>query len=170
VKRPVALPQLLEHSDCRKCDLHKGCTHVGLRTRWDPNSLRPGKHPALVCVGASPGHQEDRYGEVWAGPAGDILRGVYMKSLDVWDRVSIYYANIVRCHSGLGDPKPSKKQIKACIPYLYEDLEWIDSKHSELVLLVMGGPACQAMFGMTMTTSSRRLNGRCVSVPFQEKA
>lgn len=162
--KPTPLPQFPSHPNCVRCEYHKECTHVGLSTLWESCSLPPGNHPAIVCIGGSPGHQEDRYGEVWAGPAGRLLKEVYLAALNRYSSITIYYTNVVRCHGGLGDPKPPKSVTSACIPYLHDDLRKIEKIHSLVLLFVLGSPACQAMFEKTLGKAARSFNGRQVEI------
>lgn len=166
--KPVRLPQLPSHEGCTRCVYHEGCQNVGLPTLWESRSLPPGNHPAIVCVGASPGHQEDKYGEVWAGPAGHLLKTVYLDTIDKYDSISIYYTNVVRCHGGLGDPKPPKAVVSACLPYTKRDLMWIGETHEKVVILALGSPACQALFDKKLGTAARTLNGREISLDLTE--
>jgi uracil-DNA glycosylase family 4 len=166
------LPQLPARPDCTLCGLSTGsdCSSPGIPVTWDSESLSPGPGvPAIVCVGGSPSYEEDRFGLPWCGPAGDLLDDIYMRGIEAHTLASIYHATIVRCRTGLGDPKPSKKEISACLPHLGEDLRTIESMHPDapLVLLICGSVAAQALVGATLHKATRQWQGRAFHITEQ---
>src|SRR5439155_18571791 len=69
----------------------------------------------LMFVGEGPGEQEDRRGEPFAGPAGELLD----KMIEAmgWTRDTVYINNIVMCRPP-GNRNPQPDEIASCKPFL----------------------------------------------------
>ncbi len=79
----------------------------------------------LLFVGEGPGEQEDRRGEPFVGPAGELLN-LYLKAVGL-RREECYIANIVKCRPpGNRDPLPEEQE--ACLPFLREQVRLIRPK------------------------------------------
>ena len=64
---------------CTACDLHSAAKNVGIPSRHLPSSLPPDPaNPVVIVIGMNPGTQEDRAGECWIGPSGQLLSGPYL--------------------------------------------------------------------------------------------
>lgn len=99
-----------------------------------------------MVVGEAPGANEDQEGRSWVGKAGGYLRDLYIenklfKFQEKFD--AIFLSNVVRCRPP-GNDTPTKPQIKACLPYLMEDLKQIESEFEEVWVLAVGASAAFA--------------------------
>jgi uracil-DNA glycosylase len=126
-------------ANCRGCDL---CTQA-TQTVF-------GRGPAgakLMLVGEQPGDEEDRRGEPFVGPAGQILSEALAAS--GLDREDVYLTNAVkhfhweprgkrRLHK-----KPPSRAIAACRPWLEAELACVKPR----VLVCLGVTAAQAVLG-----------------------
>jgi len=148
----MQLPQLLSHAECVKCPLHNQGVGipmvVGMKTIALPTSLPPGPDvPALLVLGQNPGLQEDRKGEPFIGPSGQVLRGPYLQGVKLHERMSIYLGNGVRCFT-VGNETPKAKHYKACFGYSLEDLDAILTVHTnaKVGVLLTGAPVATAFY------------------------
>jgi len=102
---------------CRKCTLYK--------KKKQPVIGEGSYRAKIMLIGESPGFNEDRTGRPFCGRAGKILDEL-LKSIGL-KREKIYICNILKCRP----PKnrgPLKEEIKACTPYLLEQIEIIKPK------------------------------------------
>lgn len=87
-------------------------------------------------------------GKCWVGPSGDLLRRLYIQDVfAIHEKVDVYLANVVRCRPPRNDT-PSKKQVKACLPYLVADVEQLKAAYAEVWVLCCGATAAAA-FGFS---------------------
>lgn len=96
-----------EVAQCTRCVLHRGRTQtvfgVGARDA------------RLMVVGEAPGAEEDRLGEPFVGPAGQLLNA--MLTAIGLARAEVYIANILKCRPPQNrDPRP--EEAADCMPYL----------------------------------------------------
>jgi uracil-DNA glycosylase family protein len=124
---------------CKACPLYKQATQTvfGEGPRDAP----------LVLVGEQPGDQEDRAGQPFVGPAGQLLdRALAEVGID---REAAYVTNAVkhfkweprgkrRLHQ-----KPNSRDIAACKPWLEAELRALRPR----VLILLGSTAAQTIFG-----------------------
>ncbi len=102
---------------CKKCLLYK--------SRQEAVPGEGNKKAEILFVGEAPGADEDRIGRPFVGNAGQFLSEM-MRSIG-FSRDKVYITNIVKCRPpGNRDPLPS--EIKACIPYLKEQIKIIKPK------------------------------------------
>ena len=102
---------------CRKCSLYKKRKQSVVGS-GDLNAK-------IMFVAEAPGYWEDVKGEPFVGRAGKILDEL-LKSIGL-KREKIFICNILKCHP----PKnrgPKKQEIKACTPYLLEQIKIIEPK------------------------------------------
>jgi len=106
-----------EIRNCKKCDLW--------RTR---KNTVPGEGPAnakIMAIGLAPGREEDLKGRPFVGRAGRFLNQL-LKVARI-ERKKIFITSPLKC---LPQPppnrKPTKKEIKACLPYLKKQIEIIN--------------------------------------------
>jgi uracil-DNA glycosylase family protein len=112
----------------------------------------------LMLVGEQPGDVEDRQGQPFVGPAGQLLDWAIEKA--GIDRRRAYVTNVVkhfkwvprgkrRIHS-----KPSSMEIRACLPWLEEELALVKPE----VLVCLGATAAQALLGRSFRVTQERGN------------
>jgi DNA polymerase len=133
---------------CRACDLWERATQTVFGE--GPTSAR------VVLVGEQPGDKEDRIGEPFVGPAGQLLdRALEAAGID---RRLVYVTNVVKHFSWEArgrwriHKKPKPHQIRACRPWLEAELAAIRPK----VLVCLGATAAQALLGRTFRVTQQR--------------
>jgi uracil-DNA glycosylase len=79
----------------------------------------------LMFIGEAPGFHEDKQGEPFVGPAGQLLN-VLLGGIGL-AREDVYIANVLRCRPpGNRDPEPD--EIEACTPWLVETISLIQPR------------------------------------------
>lgn len=147
-------------STCKACPLWRNATCTVFGT---------GPHRAkIVFVGEQPGDQEDRKGQPFVGPAGQLLDKALVDA-EV-DRTKCYVTNAVkhfkweprgkrRLHQ-----KPNAREIAACRPWLEAELT---SLKPELIVC-LGATAAQSVLRRTVKVLSER--GQLVETEFGARA
>jgi uracil-DNA glycosylase len=144
------LPRLREAAaGCRGCDLWVNATQTVFGE--GPRSAE------VMLVGEQPGDQEDRQGHPFVGPAGRLLdEGLEQAGID---RSQVYVTNAVkhfkfvviergrRLHK-----KPSTGQVRACHPWLEEEIRLVDPR----VIVALGATAAQALLGKQFRVTQSR--------------
>jgi uracil-DNA glycosylase len=118
--------------ECTRCRLHEGRKNIVFGVG----------HPEapLMFVGEAPGAEEDRRGEPFVGPAGQLLDR--MIAAMGWTRDSVYIANVLKCRPpGNRDPQPD--EVEACEPFLARQIEAIRPR----VIVTLGKPAAHLLLG-----------------------
>jgi len=129
--------------DCTRCKLHKGRTNIVFGV-GNPDA-------DLMFIGEGPGADEDRTGEPFVGPAGQLLTKIMVAM--GFERNTVYIANIVKCRP----PKnrdPDRDEIDACIGFLRAQVAAVQPK----VIVCLGRPASQTL--LQTQTSISRLRGQ----------
>lgn len=117
--------------DCKKCDLYK--------TRNKPLVGDGSIKADIMFIGESPGYNEDIEGRAFVGEAGKILD--LLLNIVRLERDKIYITNVLKCHP----PKnhnPNRKQIYACIGYLYRQIDLIKPR----IIVALGKYASKEIF------------------------
>ena len=113
---------------CTACDLCKTRTQTvfgvgNTRAEW-------------LVIGEAPGAEEDRQGEPFVGPAGQLLNAMLL-AIGL-PRETVFIANILKCRPpGNRDPKP--EEVSRCLPYLHNQIALLRPK----IILVVGRIAAQ---------------------------
>ncbi len=129
--------------DCTRCPLHRSRTQVVFGT-GDPSA-------DLVFVGEAPGEAEDRRGEPFVGPSGQLLTRI-IEAMGL-RREQVYILNIVKCRPPNNrDPHPD--ELAACRPILQAQLDCLQPR----VVCALGRFAAQAL--LQTDESISRLRGR----------
>lgn len=114
---------------CTACDLHSAAKNVGIPSRHLPTSLPPiHTNPVVIVIGMNPGTQEDRAGECWIGPSGQLMSGPYLTGSGINNIASVYLCNVARCVSPGGKPKPA--QYRSCFSSTILDITTILEHHA----------------------------------------
>jgi uracil-DNA glycosylase len=137
-----------EAAGCTRCRLHQSRTQV-VFGQGDPSA-------DLMFVGEAPGFHEDRQGQPFVGPSGQLLNrlleGIGLRRQDV------YICNLVKSRPpGNRDPQPD--EIDACRPWLDAQIRLVDPQ----VVVTLGNFAAKTL--LETTTGITRLRGR--TYPFQ---
>ncbi|HEY7494998.1 MAG TPA: uracil-DNA glycosylase [Candidatus Tectomicrobia bacterium] len=140
----VRLQQLADTvRDCRQCRLHQGRTQVVFGT-GNPQA-------DLVFVGEAPGEEEDRQGEPFVGPAGELLTRI-IEAIGL-QREQVYILNVLKCRPP-HNRNPLPDEVAACRPILQAQLDCLRPR----VICALGTFAAQALLQTEEKIS--RLRGR----------
>jgi DNA polymerase len=126
---------------CTRCPLHATRTQavfgVGNRTaQW-------------MVIGEAPGADEDRQGEPFVGRAGQLLNTM-LNAMGL-AREQVFIANILKSRPpGNRDPRP--EEVRACIPYLYRQIELVNPR----LILCVGRIAAQTLLETDTTIGKLR--------------
>ena len=145
---------------CHKCDLSEG------RNKFVYGNGT--QNARLVLIGEAPGANEDRTGKVFVGKAGKLLTKM-LKAIHI-DREDVYITNIVKCRPP-GNRNPKQEEIKACLPYLIEQLDIIDPDF----ILLLGKVSATTLLKKNYTLRKFRekdffINGKRVFITYHPSA
>lgn len=141
---PLSLVDIREEiGDCTRCKLHAGRKNIVFGV-GNPKA-------DLMFIGEGPGAEEDRSGEPFVGPAGQLLTKIIQAM--GFSREEVYIANIVKCRPPRNrDPEPD--EINACIGFLKAQVSAVQPK----VIVCLGRPASQTL--LDTRTAISRLRGQ----------
>jgi uracil-DNA glycosylase len=136
------LPQVrAELGDCTRCKLHSTRRSIvfGVGAPDTP----------LMFVGEAPGEQEDRRGEPFVGPAGQLLD----KMIEAmgWTRAAVYIANTTKCRPP-GNRNPQPDELAQCMPFLHAQIAAIAPR----IIVALGRPAANQLLGTDAPISALR--------------
>lgn len=126
------------------------CTRCKLHTTRKSIVFGVGAEDApLMFVGEAPGEQEDRRGEPFVGPAGELLD----KMIEAmgWTRSSVYVANTTKCRPP-GNRNPEPDELEQCMPFLHAQIASIGPR----VIVALGRPASNQLLGTDAPISALR--------------
>lgn len=130
-----------ELGDCTRCKLHGTRRSIvfGVGAEDAP----------LMFVGEGPGEQEDKRGEPFVGPAGQLLD----KMIDAmgWSRDSVYINNIVMCRPP-DNRNPQPDEVAACKPFLEARIAAVRPR----IIVALGRPAANTLLGTDAPISTLR--------------
>ena len=103
----------------------------------------------LMFVGEAPGEQEDKRGEPFVGPAGELLD----KMIEAmgWTRGSVYINNILMCRPP-GNRNPQPDEVESCKPFLEARIRAIAPR----IIVALGRPAANTLLGVDAPISTLR--------------
>jgi DNA polymerase len=115
----------------------RGCKRCGLHATRTQTVFGVGRRDAkLMIIGEAPGAEEDRQGEPFVGPAGQLLNAM-LRAIN-FRREDVYIANILKCRPPNNrDPRP--EEAATCTPYLNRQIELLRPR----VMLAVGRIASQ---------------------------
>lgn len=127
--------------DCKKCGLSK------LRNKvvFGEGNV----NADLLFIGEGPGEEEDKTGRPFVGRAGKLLTKI-IEAMHL-TRDDVFIANIVKCRPP-GNRNPKDEEIKACYPYLANQILLIKPK----IIVTLGSPATCTMFNDKIKISKIR--------------
>jgi uracil-DNA glycosylase len=121
-----------EVAECRKCPLHE--------TRTKAVFGAGNADADLMFVGEAPGAEEDRQGLPFIGRAGQLLNEMLVEI--GLSREDVFICNVLKSRPpGNRDPQPD--EIKACEPYLWEQVRLIEPR----VVCTLGNFATKLLSG-----------------------
>jgi uracil-DNA glycosylase len=130
----------------------RGCTRCGLHKTRTQTVFGVGRRDAaLLIIGEAPGAEEDRQGEPFVGPAGQLLNTM-LRAIGL-KREEVYIANILKCRPPNNrDPQP--EEAVTCTPYLERQIALIRPR----AILALGRIAGQWLLQSELPLG--RLRGR----------
>ena len=127
-----SLEKLAEHcNSCQRCDLAATRTNVVV-SRGNPQA-------PIMVIGEGPGQQEDEQGLPFVGRSGQLLEKI-LASVRLDTEKDVYICNIVKCRPP-GNRNPTAPEIKACRPYILEQIRMVDPK----IILLTGATAVKGI-------------------------
>jgi len=120
-------------SECSACDLHRTRT----RTVFGVGDTSAD----WMLIGEAPGEQEDRQGEPFVGPAGQLLDAMLLAV--GLSREQVYIANIIKCRPP-GNRDPSPAESAHCRQWLERQIELVSPR----VIMAVGGVAAKNLLGV----------------------
>ncbi len=128
------MTQLAQHcNQCHRCGLGDSRTHAVVG--------RGNLQAPIMIVGEAPGQNEDETGLPFVGRAGQLLEKI-LASVKLDTEQDVYIANIIKCRPP-NNRIPTAEEIKACIPYLLEQIRLVDPK----IILLTGATAVKGLTG-----------------------
>lgn len=107
----------LKVAECRRCSLY--------RQAVKPVPGQGSPEAEVVFIGEGPGYHEDQSGIPFCGAAGKLLDRL-LASIGI-NRQDVWIGNVVK-HRPPGNRDPSEEEIKACCPFLDEQIKIIKPK------------------------------------------
>jgi uracil-DNA glycosylase len=130
-----------ELGECTRCKLHGTRRSIvfGVGAEDAP----------LMFVGEGPGEQEDKRGEPFVGPAGELLD----KMIEAmgWSRQTVYINNVVSCRPP-GNRNPQPDEVAACRPFLEARIAAVRPR----IIVALGRPAANTLLGTDAPISTLR--------------
>jgi len=101
----------------------------------------------LMFVGEAPGAEEERQGQPFVGPAGQLLTKMILAM--GLKREDTYISNIVKYrpalpNQGESNRKPTAEEMAACLPVVRAEVEVVRPE----VIVALGGTAAQGLLGI----------------------
>lgn len=122
-------------SACEACGLYRGRQQAVLGTGQ--------RRADWMVVGEAPGEQEDRAGEPFVGPAGQLLDNM-LRAIGVAREGepanAAYITNVLKCRPP-ANRNPSPQEVAQCEPYLARQVALVQPK----LILAMGRFAVQSL-------------------------
>lgn len=130
-------------SACTACELHKTRTQTVFGV---------GAHDAQwMIIGEAPGADEDRQGEPFVGPAGQLLNNM-LKAVGL-QREQVFIANILKCRPP-ENRNPQPEEVAQCEAFLQRQVALVQPK----IILAVGGVAAHNL--LKVETPVSRLRGQ----------
>jgi DNA polymerase len=135
--------------ECRGCELYRDATQ---------GVMGDGRRSAaLLLLGEQPGDQEDRAGEPFVGPAGNVLdEALADVGIDPGD---VFRTNVVKHFRWSGTrgkqrihQSPSRAHVAACAPWLAAELRLVRPTG----VVILGGTAGKAVYGASFKVGEAR--------------
>lgn len=132
---------------CRQCRLHEGRGTVVFGAGTTA--------PQWLVLGEAPDAHDDRTGQPFAGPAGELLRAM-LQAVGIDRDSQVYATSLVKCRP-LGNRPPEPDERQACAAFLNQQLAFLAPQH----ILALGESAARHFAGPDATLDS--LRGKALS-------
>ena len=120
----------------------------------------------LMLVGEAPGYEEERQGEPFVGPAGQLLTRI-LAAMGM-QRSEVYISNVCKFRPSMGDNQgtgnrpPNAEELAACLPLILAEIRAI----RPACIVCLGGSSAKGLLGTQEGVNA--LRGKwleCQSVP-----
>jgi uracil-DNA glycosylase len=130
-----------ELGECTRCKLHATRRTIvfGVGAEDAP----------LMFVGEAPGEQEDRRGEPFVGPAGELLDKMIQAM--GWSRDTVYIANTTKCRPPQ-NRNPEPDELAQCMPFLQAQIARVAPR----IIVALGRPAANQLLEIDAPISTLR--------------
>jgi DNA polymerase-1 len=95
-----------------------------------------------MIIGEAPGFREDEINKPFQGKSGKLL-DQYLSEAGI-KREEVYITNVCKCRPP-NNRTPNKTEIKACVPYLWEEMRRVRPKY----IMLLGGTALSGVLGLS---------------------
>lgn len=129
---------------CTRCDLH--------RTRTQTVFGVGNRAADWLVIGEAPGAEEDKRGEPFVGPAGQLLDKM-LAAINLDRTRNVYIANILKCRPP-NNRDPQANEVACCEPYLQQQIALMQPR----LILAVGRIAAQNL--LKTDASLAHLRGR----------
>lgn len=128
---------------------------------------------AIMLIGEAPSSTDDRTGEPFTGPAGDLLDDLLREAGT--DREDVWITNLVRCFAGRerdgrAENRPVRaRELDACRVWLHLEIQYVNPT----VIVAVGAPAARELIGADVKLADQRgrwferSDGRSVIATYQ---
>lgn len=127
---------------CRRCD-ELACTRK--QTVFGVGNARP----RVVFFGEAPGADEDRQGEPFVGPAGQLLTKIIKAC--TWERSDVYIMNVLKCRPP-GNRNPDPAETANCRPFFERQFEILRPEY----IVCVGAVPAQALLETNFSVGKMR--------------
>lgn len=127
---------------CEACDLAEKRTQTVFGV-GDPNA-------EWLFIGEAPGAEEDRRGEPFVGPAGQLLDNM-LAAIALKRGENVYIANVLKCRPP-ANRDPHGEEVVKCDPYLKRQVELIKPK----LIVALGKFAAQSLLASDKSIAGLR--------------
>lgn len=113
-------------------------------------------HARLMLVGEAPGYEEERQGEPFVDPAGQLLTKV-LKAMGL-QRSEVYISNVCKFRPSMGENQgtanraPSPEELAACLPLIMAEIRAI----RPACIVCLGGSSAKGLLGAQQGVSALR--------------
>ncbi|MFJ5446120.1 uracil-DNA glycosylase family protein [Methylobacillus methanolivorans] len=128
--------------ECEACNLAQTRTQTVFGV-GDPNA-------EWLLIGEAPGAEEDRRGEPFVGPAGQLLDNM-LAAIALKRGENVYIANVLKCRPP-ANRDPHGEEVVQCDPYLKRQVELIKPK----LIVALGKFAAQSLLASDSSIASLR--------------
>lgn len=113
-------------------------------------------HARLMLVGEAPGYEEERQGEPFVGPAGQLLTRI-LGAMGL-QRSDVYISNVCKFRPAMGGNQgtanrpPSEEELAACLPLIMAEIRAIQPA----CIVCLGGSSAKGLLGTQQGVNALR--------------
>ncbi|MBR1981845.1 MAG: uracil-DNA glycosylase [Akkermansia sp.] len=113
-------------------------------------------HARLMLVGEAPGYEEERQGEPFVGPAGQLLTRI-LAAMGL-KRSDVYISNVCKFRPSMGENQgtanraPNPEELAACSPLIMAEIRAIQPE----CIVCLGGSSARGLLGTQQGVSALR--------------